>query len=90
MSDKFLYQELSERSIAVSKWFGLQSDLSLSKWRRLINTVIMSECRHLPILPCPPVLWKPYSIVHENCRAHIGEAKRFVFQKYIGFRYYSL
>jgi len=57
LSDRYRYEELSARSIAVASWFDSQTDVILSRWRRLFD--LAADKGSTAISNCPP-LEPPY------------------------------
>ena len=53
INHQFSYEEISARSISVAKWFDSQTEVTLTRWRRLIEHVVGGQL--YAIKNCPPI-----------------------------------
>ena len=84
MSDRYLYEELSARSIAVAACFDSQTNVILARWRRLFDRAVKGQTLALP--DCPPV--RPlygslFKLRIRQIRVRLGMLKRSMFRKFI-------
>lgn len=77
MSNRFRYEELSARGIAVAGWFNAQTDLILTRWRLLFD---LASQQHVSTIPNSPPINSAYGpllkLKKRQIRARIGVEKR--------------
>lgn len=77
LADRYQYEELSARSIAVAHWFDSQTDMILSRWRRLFDLAAgrgsgaFSNCP-----PLEPLYGSLVKLRLRQARAWLGVIKR--------------
>jgi glycosyltransferase involved in cell wall biosynthesis len=82
LSDRYRYEELSARSVAVATWFDSQNDVILARWRRLFDVAVKARGQALP--DCPPS-GPPYGSRLELSKrqmwAQLGMLKRTIYKR---------
>lgn len=73
MSDRFRYEELSARSIAVAAWFDSQTDVILTRWRRLFDLAAEGPVSALgDFPPLWPLYGSRFKLKIRQIRARLG------------------
>lgn len=54
VSDPLRYRELQQRSLSVACWFDSQTDQIITRWVRLINSILEEEAKDPCLLPVMP------------------------------------
>ena len=55
VEDPLRYRELQQRSLSVARWFSLQTDLIITRWIRLLESVSRSDVNHQDMI-LPPTM----------------------------------
>lgn len=82
MSNRYRYEEFSARSIAVAGWFNAQTDVILTRWRRLFDLASQQHASAIPNSPPIHSVYGPLSkLMKRQIRARIGVEKRATFSR---------
>jgi len=79
LSDRYRYEELSARSVAVATWFNSQTDLILARWRHLFDLVLNRRCMCISDWhPLGSFYGSLYKLRIRQIRVWFGVLKRFI------------
>ena len=76
-NDKYAYEEVSARCIAVAAWYDSQKELILLRWMRLIQKVASeSQCDSNGFYPMMPLYGSIFKLRWRQARSVLGAFKR--------------